>query len=81
VFLYAADLNAFVAAAFAVEDSNSGLWGFQKLGEVFAQRSVRAVFESGCLQPDFECSIHHAGDFVAARAGLDSNVEDDGAVA
>ncbi len=77
MFLYVTNLDAFASTPLAAEDSNSGLWRFQKAREVFAQRDVGAVFYRGSLQANLDGAVHDARDFIAAGARLNSNVEDD----
>lgn len=80
-WLNATNLDALHAAVLAAEDSNSGFRGFQKSGEIFAHGFVGAVFDGGGLDSDLERSIDDAGDFVAAGARLNANMEDHAAVA
>jgi hypothetical protein len=78
-FSYATDFDAFYAAAFPAEDSNSALGSFQKFGQEFDQRFVGTALYRGGLQPYLQGAGHCAYDFVLASAGLYSNSKNDGA--
>jgi hypothetical protein len=78
--LNSANLHALHAAALAAEDSNSGFRRFQKRGEIFADSLIRAVFDGGSLNANFQRPCDDSGDFVAAGTRLYAELKDDASV-
>src|SRR5579859_5281629 len=71
----AANLHTFVAPVFAALDSNSGFWGFQKIGEEPGQGFIGAIFDGRSAESNFQRATKRAGDFVFTGAGLNADVE------
>src|SRR5882757_5925791 len=71
----AANLHTFVAPVFAALDSNSGFWGFQKIGEELDQGFIGAVFDGGSAEANFQRATEGAGDFVFAGPRLHADIE------
>src|SRR5260221_13777818 len=71
----AANLHTFVAPVFAALDSNSGFWGFQKIGEELDQRFIGAIFNGGSAEANFQRDTPGAGDLVFSFTLQDAGVE------
>ena len=69
------NLHTFVAPVFAALDSNSGFWGFQKIGQKSNQSFVGAIFDSRSAEANFQRSAEGAGNFIFAGAGLDADIQ------
>jgi len=67
----------FAAASLAAPDSNSGFGGFQNRGEKLDERLVGAIFDGRGAQTNLHRASDHAGDFIAARARLNTHREGD----
>src|SRR5258707_13269481 len=71
----ATNLHTFVAPVFAALDSNSGFWGFQKIGEKSDQGFIGAAFNGRGAEPNFQRPTEGSGDFVFAGARLDADIK------
>jgi hypothetical protein len=71
----ATNLHTFVAPVFAALDSNSGFWGFQKIGEESDESFIGVVFDGRSAKTNFQCAAESAGDFVFTGAWLDADIE------
>src|SRR5258705_7106810 len=71
----ATNLHAFVAPVFAALDSNSGFWGFQKIGEKSNQSLIGAVFNGRGAEANFPRPTEGSGAFVFACARLDADIK------
>ena len=71
----AANLHTFIAPVYAALDSNSGFWGFQKIGEESDESFIGSVFDGGGTKANFQRATEGAGNFVFAGAGLHADVE------
>jgi hypothetical protein len=76
---HACNGDAFRAAMFAAQNSNSRLGPFQKRGEEFAQSFVGAIFDGWSAEANLHGAFDYTGDLIAAGAGLDANRERDAA--
>lgn len=69
----AANLQTFIAPMLAALDSNSGFWGFQKIGEEIDQSFIGAVFDGRSTETNLQRPSEGAGDFVFTGARLDAD--------
>jgi hypothetical protein len=51
------DFHSLRAALFFGDDSNSGNWDIQTLGQQPAQGVVRAIFDGGRGRANFQCAV------------------------